>query len=206
MQCANCGQPLPPDSRFCIHCGAPANTPAAAAPDPGAGPSYAAGPPYTAGPPYATGPMPPPPGSMRALSYSRVGRNLQTSGVLWCCYGVYRLVAGLIGVIFFRAFVLRDGWGSGWPFGAHTFSSVPPWLGSLVPVILIGTAISSAFAIFAGIGLLKRQSWGRVVAIIAAVLALIKFPFGTALGIYTLWVLAPRASGEEYADLTDRGV
>jgi hypothetical protein len=42
------------------------------------------------------------------------------------------------------------------------------------------------------------------VAIIAAILALIKFPFGTALGIYTLWVLAPGASGLEYDAIADR--
>jgi hypothetical protein len=42
------------------------------------------------------------------------------------------------------------------------------------------------------------------VAIIAAIFALIKFPLGTALGIYTLWVLAPGASGLEYDAIADR--
>jgi hypothetical protein len=35
-------------------------------------------------------------------------------------------------------------------------------------------------------------------------LALLKFPFGTALGIYTLWVLAPSTSGMEYDAIADR--
>ena len=43
-----------------------------------------------------------------------------------------------------------------------------------------------------------------VLAIIAAILALLKFPIGTALGIYTLWVLAPGASGLEYDAIADR--
>ena len=30
-----------------------------------------------------------------------------------------------------------------------------------------------------------------MLAIVVAILALLKFPIGTALGIYTLWVLAP---------------
>lgn len=42
---------------------------------------------------------------------------------------------------------------------------------------------------FAGIGLLKMQPWGRIVAIIVGVLHILSFPLGTALGIYTLWVL-----------------
>ncbi len=54
------------------------------------------------------------------------------------------------------------------------------------------------------IGLLNRRPWGRTVAIIVAILALVKFPFGTALGIYTLWVLAPGASGLEYDAIADR--
>jgi hypothetical protein len=34
------------------------------------------------------------------------------------------------------------------------------------------------------------------------ILALLKFPFGTALGIYTLWVLAPQASAVEWDEMT----
>ena len=37
----------------------------------------------------------------------------------------------------------------------------------------------------------ESETVGSDVAIVAAILALLKFPFGTALGIYTLWVLAP---------------
>jgi hypothetical protein len=37
---------------------------------------------------------------------------------------------------------------------------------------------------------------------VLGVLALIKIPFGTALGIYTLWVLAPRASWAEWETMT----
>jgi hypothetical protein len=37
-----------------------------------------------------------------------------------------------------------------------------------------------------------------VVAIVFGCIALIHFPFGTALGIYTLWVLLPAESEQEY--------
>jgi hypothetical protein len=47
-------------------------------------------------------------------------------------------------------------------------------------------------------GLYERQPWARVLGIVVACLALIRIPFGTALGIYTLWVLAPESSGREY--------
>jgi len=41
----------------------------------------------------------------------------------------------------------------------------------------------------AGIGLLKMQPWARIVGIIVGVLHILSFPLGTALGVYTLWVL-----------------
>jgi hypothetical protein len=63
-------------------------------------------------------------------------------------------------------------------------------------------------ALFAGVhlllawGLLERQPWARILGIVVGFLALIRFPFGTALGIYTLWVLLPESSGREYDEMT----
>jgi hypothetical protein len=48
-----------------------------------------------------------------------------------------------------------------------------------------------------------HKSWGRILAIVIGILALITIPFGTALGIYTLWVLAPSTSGAEYDAIAD---
>ena len=45
-----------------------------------------------------------------------------------------------------------------------------------------------AYAV-AGYGLLKYKSWARILAIILAILNLILFPIGTALGIYTLVIM-----------------
>ena len=78
------------------------------------------------------------------------------------------------------------------------------WMAGLWPVIAVATIFTAALALIAGYGLLNRAPWGRTVAIIAAIFALIKFPLGTALGIYTLWVLAPGASGLEYDAIADR--
>lgn len=43
--------------------------------------------------------------------------------------------------------------------------------------------------IVAGIGLLRRAAWGRILALIVGFLSLINFPIGTAVGIYAIWVL-----------------
>lgn len=41
----------------------------------------------------------------------------------------------------------------------------------------------------AGYGLLKRKVWARTLAIISGIINLLFFPFGTALGIYTLIIM-----------------
>ena len=50
-------------------------------------------------------------------------------------------------------------------------------------------AVLSVPNIICGWGLLKRKSWSRVLAIVLGCLHLLSFPFGTAIGIYSLWSL-----------------
>lgn len=59
-------------------------------------------------------------------------------------------------------------------------------VGLVISIMLIGL---SAPGIIAGVGLLARKRWARIVAMILGVLHLFEFPFGTAFGAYTLWVL-----------------
>ena len=60
---------------------------------------------------------------------------------------------------------------------------------------IVGTAVGLLMAalglpgLLAGYGLLKRKSWGRILALVVGVLGLVNFPVGTAIGIYTLLVL-----------------
>jgi hypothetical protein len=65
-----------------------------------------------------------------------------------------------------------------------------------IPVIgLTGTALVGFLVVWSlpgvivGIGLLKRRPWARIGGIVVAVLSLVAFPFGTAVGAYSLWVL-----------------
>lgn len=43
--------------------------------------------------------------------------------------------------------------------------------------------------IVGGCGLLGHKSWSRILILVLGILILPRFPFGTALGIYTLWVV-----------------
>jgi hypothetical protein len=50
----------------------------------------------------------------------------------------------------------------------------------------------------AGYGLLKRTPWARVLALVVAILSLINFPIGTAIGIYTFWVMLQEEAAEYF--------
>jgi hypothetical protein len=183
MVCAACGCDQVP-GQFCRQCGVQI------APIAAPGAQQQAWIPPVGYSPYAA--------AMVAEQRLRVRQNLQPLGIVWIMFGVWRLVMGMVGAFVVHSLV-RGG----------IFSDAPPFLphlmGSLVPVIATVSVVMGAGAILAGYGLLSRQTWGRTVAIVLGVLALLKIPFGTALGIYTLWVLAPRASWAEWETLTQQG-
>jgi len=52
-----------------------------------------------------------------------------------------------------------------------------------------------------GIGMLFRKAWARVLGIVISILALFSFPFGTIIGIYSLFVLFQDAATEYFRSL-----
>jgi len=56
----------------------------------------------------------------------------------------------------------------------------------------------AAFGFMAGWGLLQREPWARILTLVLGFISLFNVPFGTAVGVYTLWVLLPQQSQEEY--------
>ena len=60
---------------------------------------------------------------------------------------------------------------------------------SILRTVFILLLIFSALpSILAGIGLLQKKSWGLVIALIAGCVSIFSFPFGTAIGIYSIYV------------------
>jgi hypothetical protein len=93
----------------------------------------------------------------------------------------------LAGLTFAHAFFSNHfgHWGHGpWSDGP------PDWLGpAIMHFVWVAMVFRAGLALVAAWGLYERAQWGRIVAIVAAILSLIRFPFGTALGIWTLVVL-----------------
>lgn len=77
--------------------------------------------------------------------------------------------------------------------GSITPPEVPWELLEIVPAILvvvaIVTTIVSIVGIVAAAGVLKMQSWGRVLLLVISFINILRIPLGTALGAYSIWVL-----------------
>ena len=61
---------------------------------------------------------------------------------------------------------------------------------SLISKVLMGfVVLLSIPGLIAGLGLLRRKEWARVLALIVSVISLLNFPLGTAVGVYSIWTL-----------------
>ena len=60
---------------------------------------------------------------------------------------------------------------------------------AILTVIAVLVAVVSIAGIVGGAAVLKKKEWGRVLLLIVSFLNLMRIPFGTCLGAYTIWVL-----------------
>jgi hypothetical protein len=99
--------------------------------------------------------------------------------------GILHTVYSGIGILMAIAcFVLLSG--IGWFSGDPEALGILTVVGSVIAVFL---TVVSVPGLIAGIGLLRRRPWARILAIVVSCLDLFNIPFGTALGVYTFYVL-----------------
>jgi len=118
----------------------------------------------------------------------RIAGHVRLLGILWLAISALRLIPGLFLVAF---------------AGLRTFGSgMPPFILALLPAIGMVFLILAGIGIASGWGLLAHQPWARMLTIVFGAFSLVDIPFGTALGIYTLWVLLPAESELEYRTMS----
>jgi zinc-ribbon domain len=120
---------------------------------------------------------------------SRVEKHTRILAILWLVISILGLARGF-GIFFGGSIALHF-----IPFPMRAF--IWPIAGAIGALLLAG----SVAGFFAGWGLLNYRPWARMLTLILGVISLIHIPFGTALGIYTLWVLLPAESEREYQRL-----
>jgi hypothetical protein len=132
---------------------------------------------------------------------AQIERQVNALAVGWLVYSGLTAIFGLLGLAFWNAStgghmgelgslccrIVRPGLG--------LFSIGHAWIAFACAALLVHVGLGFA----AGFGLMQKTIWGRWVAIVAGFLAILHFPFGTAMGIWTFLVLlkAPNAAGYE---------
>lgn len=135
-------------------------------------------------------PQPAPSPARPTAPTTRIERHLRTLAILWLIWAIIRLAPG-IGLLFFSRFAI--------PFVPFNVRAL---------ILPLGSFLAAFFLIYAGAafvtawGLMEHRPWARILAIVLAILALIHIPLGTALGIYTLWVMWPPESEAAYRRLS----
>lgn len=113
-----------------------------------------------------------------------MNKHIDVLSVLW-------IVSGALGFLFaFFVFWLLYGisyipdvdWQA-----SQILRVVGAWIGGII-------AFFSIPEIIAGVGLIKRKEWGRILALVVAFFNLIWFPLGTALGVYSIVILLDNES------------
>lgn len=126
----------------------------------------------------------PPPVPDLAFQLQNYSGRIRALGICWFIYGGLSLLLSAGGLIFAGHMMNGFGpwshgpWAGGWPFG-------PGFLHFALGFVVLRAVL----AFVAGWGLMEHTPWGRVVAIVAGFLCLLKIPLGTALGIWTLVTL-----------------
>lgn len=125
---------------------------------------------------------------MNQLTTRDVGQHVQILGWLYIISHAIFLVIGAF------IFMLLTGVGA--------FTNDPQ---AMAILSIVGTSVGlflsalSLPGLAAGIGLLTRKPWARILAIVVGILNLANMPLGTLIGLYTMWVLLQEAATDYFA-------
>jgi hypothetical protein len=120
-----------------------------------------------------------------------VQEHVRLLAILWFAFSALSTLGGIILVILANKLFLHMH-----DLGAPEAPTA--FLRPLLTFVGLFNILKGALGFLAGWGLLQREPWARILVLILAFVSLISPPFGTALGVYTLWVLLPARAEEEY--------
>ena len=116
-------------------------------------------------------------------------KHLNVLGLLYIGLGAFHVVALLIGILALNYFV--------WTNAGMDLWFVRDFLNAVLAI----EVFFSALGIIGGIGLLTGQRWAKGLVIAVGFVSLLNFPFGTLLGIYTIWVIMIAPTSDQTSKL-----
>jgi hypothetical protein len=124
-------------------------------------------------------------------------QHIKVLGILNIVFGSLGALGGIVILIIFGSAYGIVGAVSDFQSGAAIALPVIAVAGGAIAILLL---LLSAPAIIAGIGLLQLRPWSKILGIVVSALHIFNIPFGTALGVYGLWVLCSQKSQSCFAE------
>ena len=120
---------------------------------------------------------------------NRMEKHITLVAVINLVFGTLGVLAGLICLVAIAGggLISRD------PTAMRITAIVGPAIAGFL-------FLTSVPGIIGGIGLLKRRGWARILVLIISIVRLFNIPIGTAIGIYTIWVLLKDETARLFAD------
>jgi hypothetical protein len=109
-------------------------------------------------------------------------KHVTLVGALFVGYSAFQVLGGLIAVLF----VIGGGLLGGLISDEGIVLGITFFIGATIGTWIL---LVSVPGIIAGVGLLRRRTWGRYLALVMSVIWLLNIPIGTAIGAYSIWVL-----------------
>jgi len=136
-------------------------------------------------------------GTIVAAQPGRVQSHLHLLAILWLAFSAFNTLGGFVLLLLGNALFPH----------LHEMRGVPPdvptgFLTALFTTLGIIVLAKAAVGFLTGWGLLQREPWARSLALVLAFISLFtNIPIGTAIGVYTMWVLLPSSAEQEYRSL-----
>ena len=119
----------------------------------------------------------------------RVQGHVRLLALFWLAFSAFNTVGAVILYVLANTLFVH----------MNEMGNAPAFLRPLLSVVAILLFAKAAIGFIAGWGLLQHEKWARVLALVLAFVSLFtNIPFGTALGVYTMWVLLSADSEREY--------
>ncbi|HSM78047.1 MAG TPA: hypothetical protein VLT57_10495 [Bryobacteraceae bacterium] len=111
--------------------------------------------------------------------------HVKLLGILHIVWGGISVLLGLVALMILGGIGGIAGFANHSDEGAIAF----PILALIGVLVFAVVLIISLPGLICGFGLLAYHPWARILCIVVSAMELLSMPFGTALGIYGLWVL-----------------
>jgi hypothetical protein len=124
-----------------------------------------------------------------------VEKHVTLVGALHIGYSAFQILGGLIALLF----IVGGGLLGGLISEEGIVIGITFFIGAIISLWILLVSLPS---IIGGVALLRYKPWGRYLVLVLSVLVLFNIPLGTAIGVYSIWVLVQDETAELFASKT----